>query len=49
MKFEDIMNGKVKNPTEQQVEEALKETISSFQTLKDMNEFLQKLHGRKRH
>lgn len=44
MKFEDIINGKVKNPTEQQVEEALKETISSFQTLKDMNEFLQKLH-----
>ena len=44
MRFEDIMDGKVQNPTTEQVEEALKETVSSFTTLKDMNEFLQKLH-----
>lgn len=43
MKFEDIVNGKVKNPTGKEVQEALHETITSFTKLKDMNEFLQRL------
>lgn len=43
-KFEEMMNGSVKNPTPEQIQEALKETITSFTSLKDLNEFLIKLH-----
>ena len=44
MKFEEIMNGVVKNPTPEQINDALKETIKSFTSLKDLNDFLVKLH-----
>jgi hypothetical protein len=43
-KFEEIMNGSVQNPTKEQINEALKETVTGFKTLKDLNDFLVKLH-----
>ena len=43
-KFEEMMNGSIKNPTSEQIQEALKETITSFTSIKDLNEFLIKLH-----
>lgn len=43
MKFEDIAAGKV-NATPEQVQEALNETVRSFASLKDLNDFLVKLH-----
>lgn len=43
-KFEEIMNGSIQNPTKEQIAEALKETITGFKALKDLNDFLVKLH-----
>lgn len=43
-KFEEIMNGKVQNPTKEQIDNALIETVKGFTSLKDLNEFLTKLH-----
>lgn len=43
MKFEDIAAGKV-NATPEQVQEALNDTVRSFASLKDLNDFLTKLH-----
>lgn len=43
-KFEEMMNGSIKNPTSEQIQEALKDTITSFTSIKDLNEFLIKLH-----
>jgi hypothetical protein len=43
-KFEEIMNGSIQNPTQEQINEALKETVTGFKTLKDLNDFLIKLH-----
>lgn len=43
-KFEEVMSGAVENPTAEQINDALKETINSFTSLKDLNDFLVKLH-----
>lgn len=43
-KFEEILSGNVPNVTKEQVAEAIKETVTSFKTLKDLNDFLLKLH-----
>lgn len=43
-KFEEIMSGSVQNPTAEQINDALTETIKGFTSLKDLNEFLVKLH-----
>lgn len=42
-KFEEIMNGK-QDVTSEQIQQALEETIREFTSLKDLNEFLTKLH-----
>lgn len=44
MKFEDIMSGKVPNPTDEQIQAALKESVASCGTLDELNNFLVKLH-----
>ena len=43
--FDDIVNGKIKNPTAEQVQEAINETVTSAATLKDINDFLVKMHA----
>ena len=43
-KFEEIMSNGAKNLTPDQINEALKETVYSFKSLKDLNDFLTKLH-----
>lgn len=43
-KFEEIMSNGAQNLTSQQINEALEETIRSFKSLKDLNDFLIKLH-----
>ena len=43
-KFEDIMSGKVTGLSSDQIKDALKETICGFNNLKDINDFLIKLH-----
>lgn len=44
MKFEDIMDGKVLKPTDEQVQAALKESVKSCSNLDELNNFLVKLH-----
>lgn len=44
MKFEDIMNGKVSKPTDEQVQAALEESVKSCSNLDELNNFLIKLH-----
>lgn len=39
------MNGKVQNPTKEDIQNAIKETVNSFTNLKDLNDFLTKLHA----
>lgn len=43
-KFEEIMNGVVQNPTKEQINKALEETVREFKSLKDLNDFLTQLH-----
>lgn len=43
-KLEDIMNGVVKQPTKEQINEALTETVNECKTLNELNNFLVKLH-----
>lgn len=43
-KFEEIINNTAQKPTAEQIRSALEETIKSFVSLKDLNEFLIKLH-----
>lgn len=43
MKFDDIMNGKVK-ATPDEVQQALEEAVKSFTDIKSLNDFLVKLH-----
>lgn len=44
MKFEDIMDGKVLKPTDEQVQAALEESVKSCSNLDELNNFLVKLH-----
>lgn len=45
MNFDDIVSGEIKNPTAEQVQEAINETVTSAATLKDINNFLVKMHA----
>lgn len=44
MKFEDIIAGKLQNPTDEQVQAALAESVSDCNDLNELNDFLVKLH-----
>lgn len=44
MKFEDIIDGKVLKPTDEQVQAALKESVKSCSNLDELNNFLVKLY-----
>lgn len=44
MKFEEIMDGKLAHPTDEQVQAAIKESINDCKDLNELNNFLVKLH-----
>lgn len=44
MKFEEIMDGKLAHPTDEQVQAAIKESIKDCKDLNELNNFLVKLH-----
>lgn len=43
-KFEELMAGDKQNITSEQIQKALEETVREFKSLKDLNDFLVKLH-----
>lgn len=45
MNFDDIVSGEIKDPTAEQIQEAINETVTSATTLKDINDFLVKMHA----